>query len=222
MDKWFRIRFSLVLIIFYSIFVTIGAILGYIAQEDVGPYIGILIGASLTRALSQAVPGFFLFFERLLLRFLRLFHSHGKFIITIVVLSVIGAGLIFHHDNTYNEIGIACSMAETASTLEQRKTFLKKGFDASKFFGLFIPEDTMLFGKRLWGRSRIEECEEVQTQLSIMLEYGVCSDYILEDVPCQCGLIDWTPGDFIASCTSRNDLECTTNPTTDEDVIGCF
>ena len=226
-DKWIKSRFlicySIVLIVIISICSVIGALIGEESGRNaaIGFGIGSLIGIFLFRVLVKIFPGFFVFVDKLLRLFLRMAHSWKKVLLAFVVMSVTGAGIILYHDNTYNEISRACSNAETARYLKQRIEFLQKGYKASQRIGLFIPEDTILFGKKLWGSNSIEVCDEVQAQLSIMLEHGECSDYILYDVPCKCGIADWNPVEPIEKCTQWKYLQCTTDPETNEDIIGC-
>jgi hypothetical protein len=121
-------------------------------------------------------------------------HPLVRVVFYLLIVSAIVAGFAIHHDRTYNKISSMCRDAHSASLFVQRKLFLQQAREIPRF-GLFIS------GKTWMGRDPIRSCEEVQDELDRLLVWGECSEYLLEDVPCRCGDVDWFPDNPPEKCT---------------------
>lgn len=132
-------------------------------------------------------------------------------IFSIIILIIFGTQSILYHIETYEAISDACYDASYSSTLKDRKSQLKKGFAASKKPGLFLPA-------AIWSNP-IKVCNRVQLNLTKMLQDGECTDWMLRDVPCQCGNIKWDPEQPVKKC--RSNFQCYNNYDTGQYEIIC-
>ena len=121
-------------------------------------------------------------------------HPAVKIVFYLFVFSATVAGVAWYHDATYNKIGNLCRSAHSASSLQQRKAFLQQAHEVSRF-GLLIP------GKSWMGSDPVRQCERVQDDLERLLVTGECSQYLLKEVPCKCGDIEWFPDNPPEQCT---------------------
>lgn len=136
--------------------------------------------------------------------------TRSRFIIfAIVLLILLGAQSLYYQDKTYNAISDACYDASYANSLEKRKAYLEEGYRLAKKPGLFLPAAG-------WSNP-IKVCNWTQKNLTNMLEKGVCTDVLLNDVACQCGNIHWDPENPVIHCFSKT--QCYKN--NNEYIIQC-
>lgn len=112
-------------------------------------------------------------------------HPSVKIIIPVLALAI---GFTIYYEMTFRQIRELCWEAEKANSLEQRRSFLQQ---AGK-----IPNLGSLVSILPWTTASSDpmtKCEWVQDELDSMLVRGECSKYILKDVACKCGEIDWIP-----------------------------
>ena len=112
-------------------------------------------------------------------------HPSAKIILPLLALAI---GLTSYHEVTSRRTRNLCRKAQKANTLEQRRSFLQQ---ASA-----IPNLGSLISLLPWASAYSDpmtKCKWVQDELDRMLLHGECSRYILKDVACKCGEIDWLP-----------------------------
>ncbi len=122
--------------------------------------------------------------------------------------------VIRKYNESYEITQYQCGRANQANSLEQRQDFIEWGHSSSKKFKLFI------FPSMIY-RHLVSSCDEVEEELKQMLQMGTCTNYILSDVPCQCGDIRWSPEAPVVTCPEGRYLVCEEDPETHQNGIFC-
>ena len=122
--------------------------------------------------------------------------TRSRFIIFASILLIIaGAFSLDYQDKTYRAISDACYDAGYANTLESRRANLEEGYRLAKKPGLFLPA--------VGWSNPIKVCNREKKKLTKMLENGVCTNVILEDVACHCGNVYWDPENPVIHCNTK-------------------
>lgn len=212
----------------------IGALIGFQVGELPGSYVGILIALITTRVFLRFIP---LAVDVVRYRLQRKSPKRGsgqesvasgmsavskrklhKAFVGLAVLVVLVGATILYHDGTYNSVSLACTEAKVATSLDERRALLDKAYALSNRAGLFIPPKTWI------GSDPIKRCDAVDTELTKMLQQGDCSQTLLKDVSCRCGLNNWFPENPPRECTPLESRypACEINSLTGQREINCY